>query len=185
MLKNTTNSYGWPAIAMHWICALSVIGLFALGLYMVELDYYDTWYHQSTHWHESIGILFFVVLLMRIGWRLSNPAPQAIGDSPLQARLAHWAHMMLYVLMIAIPISGYLIATADGHDIAVFDWFEIPSLTGNVDNLEDVAGDIHYWLAVTIIVLTIGHLGAAIKHHFIDRDDTLRRMLRPGKTDTQ
>ena len=179
MLRNTDNGYGWPSIILHWIGAIGVIGLFALGLYMVDLDYYDPLYHQSTHWHESLGILFLLLMAVRFIWRQFNPKPKPIAPNRMQAAIAHWAHRMLYLLMLLIPVSGYLIATADGHAVALFDWLEIPSVTGNQDGLEDTAGEVHYWLAVVAIALTVAHLGAAIKHHFIDKDDTLKRMFGP------
>lgn len=181
MLKNTTSGYGWLSILLHWLNAIVIFGLFGLGLFMVELDYYDDWYHKSTHWHESIGMLFFMVLVFRFVWRQINIKPEPLSNSPLQRRIAKLAHLALYVLMFLIPISGYLITTADGHDIAVFDWFKIPSITGNIDNLETLSGTIHYWLSVAIIALSVGHLGAAFKHHFIDKDNTLKRMLRNNK----
>lgn len=178
MLKNTSNSYGWPSILLHWISALTIFGLFGLGLYMVELGYYDDWYHTAPHWHESIGLLFFVMLLFRLIWRGINPKPEPIAPNKWQKRLAKIAHATLYLLMLLIPISGYLITTADGHAMMLFDWFSIPSVTGNIDNLETLSGNIHYWLSIAIIALTVGHVGAALKHHWIDKDNTLKRMFK-------
>ncbi|MFT4925892.1 MAG: cytochrome b561 [Phenylobacterium sp.] len=178
-LKNTTDTYGWISISLHWICALLIFGLFGLGLYMVELTYYDTWYHDSFHWHESLGLIFAALLLLRIVWRLRNPKPTAIAANATQQAIARWAHRMLYLLMILIPVSGYLISTADGHDIALFNWLTLPSVTGKVSNMETISGQIHYWLSVAIIALTVGHIAAALKHHFIDKDNTLKRILKP------
>lgn len=181
MLNNSSTGYGWISILLHWLSALVVFALFGLGLYMVELDYYDDWYHDSTVWHEGIGLLFFALLLFRLVWRKFNPKPEPIADAPIQRLLAKLAHGSLYLLMLLIPISGYLISTADGHALALFDWFKIPSLTGNINNMETVSGQVHYWLSVVIIVLSVGHIGAALKHHLIDKDDTLKRMLRSEK----
>jgi cytochrome b561 len=178
MLKNSTNAYGWPSIIMHWLSAILIIGLFALGLYMVELTYYDDWYHQSTHWHESLGVLFAVLLVARLIWRQLNPKPTPIAPSQLQQRLATWAHHLFYLLMIAIPVSGYLISTADGHEVKVFEWFALPSVSGDINNLATISGDIHYWLSIAIIGLTLLHIAAALKHHFIDKDDTLKRIFK-------
>jgi cytochrome b561 len=181
MFKNSTTGYGWPSIILHWLSALLIFGLFGLGLYMVELDYYDDWYHDSTHWHESLGLLFFALLVGRIIWRQLNPKPAPIATTQLQKWLARLAHGILYLLMLLIPISGYLISTADGHGVALFSWFKVPSITGNIDNMETISGQFHYWLSILIIALGAGHVGAAIKHHWLDKDDTLKRMLRTTK----
>jgi cytochrome b561 len=85
----------------------------------------------------------------------------------------------MYVLVFAIMLSGYLISTADGRAIEVFGWFAVPATLQGIDGQEDVAGDVHFYLAVTLMVIVGGHALAALKHHFIDRDPTLRRMLRP------
>jgi cytochrome b561 len=181
MLKNTSTHYGWPSILLHWLSALLIFGLFGLGLYMVELDYYDTWYHDSTHWHESLGLLFFALLVIRLIWRKVNPKPQPIATTPTQRLMANAAHWVLYLLMLLIPITGYLISTADGNTLALFSWLDVPSITGKVNNMETISGQFHYWLSIAIIVLSVGHIGAALKHHYFDKDNTLKRMLRTSK----
>lgn len=90
---------------------------------------------------------------------------------------AHGTHLLLYVLIFVAIVSGYLISTADGSTIKVFDWFEVPSVTGRIKGMEDTAGLVHYWSTWALVVLAGLHGLAAIKHHLIDRDDTLRRML--------
>lgn len=90
---------------------------------------------------------------------------------------AHAAHGLLYALLFVAMVSGYLISTADGSSISVFGWFEVPSVTGQVKGMEDVAGSIHYWSTWAIVVLAGLHALAALKHHFVDRDRTLLRML--------
>lgn len=179
-LKNTATAYGWVSIILHWLSALLIFGLFGLGLYMVELTYYDNWYHDSFVWHEGLGLIFFALLLVRLIWRQLNAKPTPITDSQWQAIVAHWAHRILYLLMLVIPVTGYLISTADGHDLALFNWFNLPSLTGKVDNMESISGQIHFWLSVVIITLTAGHIGAALKHHWLNKDETLKRILRPS-----
>lgn len=181
MLKNSQSHYGWPSIIMHWLSAIAIFGLFGLGLYMVELTYYDDWYHGSTHWHESLGLLFFALLIIRLVWRQINPKPQPIADTKLQITMAKWAHRVLYLLMLLIPISGYLISTADGHAVALFDWLKVPSITGKVSNMETLSGQFHYWLSVVIIILSAGHVGASLKHHWFDKDETLKRMFHTKK----
>ncbi|MCV6605035.1 MAG: cytochrome b [Porticoccaceae bacterium] len=175
MIKNTQHSYGLVAKLLHWLMALALIGLFALGLYMVELDYYDSLYRTLPHIHKSIGILLFVLLAGRLLWRWFNTQPRPQGN-PAERRIAHWVHLALYLLMAAIMVSGYLISTADGRAIEVFDWFEVPATLTDIDGQEDIAGKVHEWLAWSLIVLVALHALAALKHHFIDKDTTLKRM---------
>jgi cytochrome b561 len=93
---------------------------------------------------------------------------------------AHGAHGLLYLLLFVAMISGYLITTADGSSISVFGWFEVPSVTGRIRGMEDTAGAVHYWSTWALVVLAGLHALAALKHHFIDRDATLKRMLGRG-----
>ncbi|MDZ7661151.1 cytochrome b [Thiohalophilus sp.] len=176
-LGNTTSGYGPVAIILHWLTALAVIGLFALGLWMVELTYYDSWYTTAPAIHKSVGLLLFVLVLLRLLWRWGNPHPEPIGP-PLEKRLAGVMHWLLYLFLLAVLISGYLISTAKGKPIEVFDWFAVPASVHGLPNQEDIAGLIHLWLAWGLIVLSSGHTLAALKHHFFDRDATLRRILR-------
>lgn len=179
MWRNTPEWYGYPSIALHWLAALLVFGLFGLGLWMVELDYYHAWYQRAPDLHKSLGITLFALMLARLLWRYANPRP---APSPSQAtwerRLAGAVHGLLYALLFALMLSGYLISTADGRAIAVFDLFDVPATLTRIPDQEDVAGLVHQWLAYSLIGLAALHALAALKHHFLDRDDTLRRMLR-------
>ncbi len=178
MLKNTSQAYGLVSVFLHWLVAIAVVSLFALGLWMVELDYYDAWYRRGPDLHKSIGIMLFAVMLLRLGWRLTNPQPQGIGKV-WEQRAAHIAHRLLYALPFLLMISGYLISTADGRPIDVFGLFSIPATLSGLDNQEDIAGEIHELLAYTLIGLAAVHGLAALKHHYFDRDNTLKRMLKP------
>lgn len=177
--KNNLMSYGWVSITLHWLVALVVTGLFILGVWMTDLTYYDDWYKTAPDIHRSIGILLFFALLFRIYWRLTNVTPM---DEPnidkLQIKIAHLVHKFLYVLLFAMMVSGYLISTADGRAIDVFGLFQVPAIPPlDIENLEDKAGDIHWYLALILAGLTGLHALAALKHHFIDRDRTLVKML--------
>lgn len=179
-LRNDNAGYGWIAIGLHWLVALTVFALFGLGLYMVELGYYDPWYQSAPDLHRSVGLTLLTVALIRVVWRVLSPPPAPPGNhhrwEKIGARLAHWG---LLVLLFVAMISGYLISTADGSGIDVFGLFQVPSLTGRQNGLEDSAGQVHYWSTWALVVLAGLHGLAALKHHFIDRDATLKRMLHP------
>lgn len=177
-MRNSSGRYGLVAIILHWVVAVVIVGLFALGYWMVDLDYYHEWYKQAPDIHRSIGILLFATIVLRLLWRLINSTPAPLpSHSRLEILAAHGAHLMLYLLIVTAMISGYLISTADGSAISVFGWFEVPSVTGRVKGMEDIAGVVHYWATWAIVGLASVHALAALKHHLIDKDDTLRRML--------
>lgn len=175
--RNHNGGWGVVAMGLHWLIALAVFGMFGLGLYMTDLTYYDQWYHEAPHVHRSIGVLLFLLMVGRLLWRLGNAAPPPLASHKTWERLlARAVHIAFYLLLFALMISGYLITTADGRPVYVFDWFSVPAtLTGQ--HQEDIAGVIHRWLAWSVIGLALLHTAAALKHHFIDRDNTLKRML--------
>ncbi len=178
MLKNTVSEYGWVAIAIHWVMAITILGMFGLGWYMVDLSYYDSLYKTLPFIHKSIGILLACLFLFRFIWKLVNPSPGPVpGQSQFEqvaAKVVHWA---FYFLITLIPISGYLISTADNSSINVFNVFKVPATITSIPEQEDNAGIVHKFLTYTLIAMVILHTAAALKHHFINRDQTLRRML--------
>lgn len=181
-VRNTAHRFGVVSISLHWLVAATVFGLFGLGYWMVDLSYYDDWYRTGPDIHRSVGLLLFALMLLRLAWRLGNPVPQPLpGHSRFEVLGAHGVHLLLYLLLFVAMTSGYLISTADGSSISVFDWFTVPSVTGRIKGMEDTAGLVHYWATWALIVLAGLHGLAAVKHHLIDRDDTLRRMLGTGR----
>ena len=183
MLLNTKTSYGLVAIGLHWLSAVAVIGLFAVGFWMVDLTYYSEWYKTAPHLHKSIGLLLLLATLVRIFWRLFTAKPEGVvTHKRWEKSVSHITHYALYVLLLVIMFSGYLISTADDRGIWVFDWFEIPSLGAVIDDQADVAGVIHQYAAYSLIALVVLHAVGALKHHFIDKDSTLVRILKFNKT---
>jgi cytochrome b561 len=180
ILKNNNSSYGLITIIIHWLMALTLFSLFGLGLYMVELSYYDSWYKGSIDLHKSVGGLLILVLIFRIIWRLMNikPNPANPKASGFEVKVVYLVHLSMYLLMVALMFSGYLISTADGREVDVFNLFSLPAMPFSIDNQEDIAGDVHEILAWTLILLSTIHGLAALKHHFVDRDNTLKRMLK-------
>jgi len=177
MLRSTRQRFGGIAILFHWGIALGVVFLYALGLYMDELEYQDPWFNGARALHKGLGMLLLAAILARWLWRLVDVQP-----APLETWRAfeQWASQVmkgaLYLLLVLVPLSGYLLSTAAGEPIDVFGWFQIPALLSGLPMQEDIAGEAHELLANLLIVLAVLHALAAIKHHVFDHDDTLRRM---------
>ncbi|MEJ2609753.1 MAG: cytochrome b [Candidatus Thiodiazotropha sp.] len=175
---NDKERYGAVAISFHWLVALSVYGMFGLGLWMRSLGYYDSWYRLGPWWHKGIGVMLFLLLLLRLVWRFSNTQPDHLPNhKPYERLAAVGVHVLLYLLLFTVMISGYLISTADGRSLEVFDWFVVPATISGFDHQEDIAGKVHLYLAWSVVVLSGLHALAALKHHFIDHDQTLLRMF--------
>jgi cytochrome b561 len=181
--RSNDRQYSGFTKLMHWLTAATVVGLFALGLWMVELSYYDSWYQRAPNIHKSVGVALALVTLIRLVYRFLVPQPGALPGHSLSVRMAaKAAHGALYLLLLVMFISGYLITTAQGDPLVVFGgYLEIPSVFSGVANLEDRAGEVHEIAAFTLIGLAVLHAAAALKHHFIDRDDTLLRMITRGR----
>ncbi len=184
-LRNTSRRYGIISISLHWIFAIAVYAMFGLGLWMVTLSYYDGWYHQAPELHKSIGVLLIMGLVIRVIWRHISPPPAAPKTHSKFTRIsAVAAHITLYALLFALLISGYLISTAEGKPISVFGIFDVPATLADAGSQADIAGVIHLWLAWSVVILSVLHGLAALKHHFIDKDDTLKRMLGRSSVDS-
>lgn len=132
-LRNSSARYGWVSIVLHWGVALVVFSLFALGLWMVGLDYYSAWRKDAPDLHKSIGITLFAIMLVRIVWRLVSPPPPPLASYSRLTRIgAAFGHAFLYLGLFAVMIAGYLISTADGVGIPVFGLFEIPAVVSGL-----------------------------------------------------
>jgi cytochrome b561 len=180
MWRNQANHYGLVQISLHWFIAIAVFALFGLGLWMVELTYYSPWYRTAPDIHRSIGVIVVSLMLLRLVWRWLNPKVQPLASHKAwEVKLAHITHVFMYLLIIALGISGYMITTASGQPLMVFDWFAIPAINFGIEYQEDIAGDLHELFAWSLIGLVVLHIAGALKHHVIDKDSTLKRMLKP------
>lgn len=180
--RNTPQHYGWVAIALHWLMAVFLIGLYVVGDYMVGLNYYDPLYHTLPNLHKSIGLCVGLALLFRLIWKWTNPTPAPVGKASTSFihTLAQLGHFALYALVIVLVTSGYLISTAKGKGIEVFGLFEVPALLTLSQPSADLVGTVHEYAALAFIILVAIHATAALMHHFYWKDQTLTRML--GKT---
>ncbi len=177
--ENNSQQYGLISKGLHWLSALAVFVLFGLGYWMVDLDYYSEWYQRAPHWHESAGLLLLIVTLFRLAWRTITTKPEAISShSALEKKSSAIMAFALYFILLTVLVSGYLITSADGKAIAVFDWFNVSAFILIAENQEDLAGAIHYYIAYTLIFMALIHALAALKHYFIDKDNTLKRMIK-------
>lgn len=177
LVCNTPRSYGWGFILIHWLMALAIIGLYPLGLYIDSLSYYDAAYRTMPHIHKGIGMLVLFALAFRLIWRVLNRIPAALPQPAPLARLTHTVHLLLYLLMLIALVSGYMISTADGRPIDVFGWFSVPAFASTLNNQEDLAGMVHWYSTTALMVLAALHALAALKHHFVDKDATLKRIF--------
>jgi cytochrome b561 len=176
-MTNTVTRYGAVIIVLHWFMALLIIGMLGVGLYMVgvpvgllKLKLYG--------WHKEFGILVLMLVTFRIGWRLTNVTPALPLDMPwIQKFLAHSVHLALYLLMFAMPITGWLMTSAAGLPPSFFGLFVLPPLVAPNQDLFKLFVWVHTWLAYGFIGLICAHAGAALQHHFIEKDNILRRIL--------
>ena len=171
------HRYTRTAIALHWLMALGLIGTFALGFYMPELPISPIKLKLYS-WHKWAGVTLFLLVWIRLAWRLTHPAPPLPTTIPAVSRLApHAMHWLLYALMLAIPLSGWLMDSAKGFQTVWFGLLPLPDLLPRDAALGDRLKDVHEALNFILLGLVIAHTVAALKHHFIDRDDVLTRIL--------
>ncbi|WP_178861782.1 cytochrome b [Thiomicrorhabdus cannonii] len=179
MFTNSTQGYGLISVLFHWLLALLIPGLFALGVWMVELDYYSEWYHRAPAIHKAVGVSVVGLMILRWIWLRLNPRVLPLMHADWEHLAAKTVHALLYLGVLLLGTSGYLIATAEGQGVKVFDVFEVPPLSAEAlfERQADLAGEIHVYVAYGLMALVVLHVAGALKHHFIDRDATLRRML--------
>lgn len=175
--KNNTEHYGSIAVYLHWLLALLIIGMLAVGLYMVNLpkgaqkmNLYDL--------HKATGMTVLVLVILRLSWRHYNIVP-SLKTLPLwekyAARFSHWS---LYFLMLAMPLSGWMLTASAGYTVSYFGWFTVPNIITPPAHWKSYFGIMHEFFAYILIGFILFHIAGALKHHFIDKDNILKRMLR-------
>ena len=174
-LTNNETHFGLVAIIFHWLMALLIIGLLGVGLYMTGLPI-GIQKLKLYGWHKEFGILVLALVILRIIWRLTNTTP-VLSLPKLELLAARLAHLALYVLMLAMPLSGWLMTSAAGLPPSFFGLFILPSLVAPNDELRQLFALAHEWLAYGLIGIIGVHTLAALKHHFIDKDNVLKRMI--------
>ncbi len=171
----STPRYTGPAIALHWLLALALFGLFGMGLYMTGLSMSPTRL-KLYNWHKWAGVTVLVLSFLRLAWRLTHRPP---ADAPMpawQARAAHAAHVALYVLFFAVPLAGWAYSSAAGFPVVWFGVLPLPDLIAPNRELAEAIKPLHRILAYTMAAIVLVHVGGALKHQWVDRDGLLRRM---------
>lgn len=175
----TVVRYGAVAIALHWLVAAALLVTFPLGLYMADLPLSPRKLTLVSY-HKWIGVTVLALMSLRLAWRLTHrPPPLPLAMPAWQRRAATLAHWMLYGLLLAIPLSGWLYSSAVGVPTVYLGLWQLPDLVGKDKALAEALKLAHKSLNFTLLALVVVHVAAAIKHHFVDRDGLLARML-PG-----
>jgi cytochrome b561 len=182
MIRDTSKGFGIISIVFHWVGALATLALLGLGWYLTSYGYYSPNFLKIAHFHYALGMLLFGFIILRIIWRMTSTTPSPLTDKRL-ARTSIWLiKFVLYIFLLLILVSGYLICTSEGQSINVFNWFEVPSvILLNAEQL-NLAGLTHKYLCWVLAGLVVIHLLAALFHHFFVKDRTLVRMIKVEKS---
>jgi cytochrome b561 len=174
--------YTAPAIVLHWLVALLIFVAFPLGVYMHDLPLSPRKL-QLYSYHKWIGVSIFLLVGLRLAWRAMHvPPPLPDSIAPWQRHASAIVHGLLYVLMLAIPLSGWTMSSAMGFQTVWFGIVPLPDLVEKNRELGDLLAGVHQALNFTLLLLVILHVAAALQHHFIERQPFLQRMGRGAKT---
>jgi cytochrome b561 len=179
-LRSNERQWGALAKGFHWIIALAILGNGMFGLLM-DLAHSPM---QKLNWlalHKSIGLTVLALVLLRILWRWRDGRPTDEPAPRWQQQAAHAVHGVLYVLIVAIPLSGWWFNSVTGKPLQWFKLFNLPALVAKNDSLRDLAHGVHEYLFWFLLLVLLAHVGAALKHHVFDNDNVLRRMLPFGR----
>lgn len=186
MSRTAEQRYGDIAVIFHWLIALFIIGLLVIGKFMTHFfDENDPIRFQLTQWHKSFGLTVLLLSVLRLMWRLTHRPPAELASIPVwQQRIAGFVHLLLYGLMLALPITGWIMSSASplNIDTVLFNLITVPHIPPFPDlpNKADIAASFHEYHELAgnlLILLLLAHIGAALKHHLIDKDAVLVRML--------
>lgn len=168
--------YTGTAIALHWLLALALLGLLAMGAYMTSLPFSPSRL-KLYNWHKWAGILVLALSVARLAWRLTHRPPADAAMPAWQRRAAHAAHAALYLLFFAVPLAGWAYSSAAGFPVVLFGVWPLPDLVGPDRALAETLKSVHGTMAWTLLALIVLHVAGAMKHQLIDRDGLLHRML--------
>jgi cytochrome b561 len=177
---NTGDSWGAPAKFFHWVMAALILAQIALGWTAASWRLSPTKLNLF-FWHKSIGMLILALALLRLLWRLANRAPALPAGTPAWERgAAHASHALLYLAIIVMPVTGWIVNSAANIPFRIFYAIPLPAIVAPDKALADLAALAHLTLFFLLAALLAVHVGAALRHHFVKRNDVLARML-PGR----
>jgi cytochrome b561 len=180
MLRNTARSWGTPAKLLHWMVAVLVLAQICLGWAAVSWRLSPTKLDLFV-WHKSIGMLILLLMLVRLLWRSVNVAPSLpAGIAQVERLAAHISHLLLYMLLLLMPLTGWIISSAANIPFRMFWLIPLPAIVQPDKALADEVARVHLALFILLALLLVVHIGAALRHHFVKRNDVLKRML-PGQ----
>jgi len=179
MLRNASDSWGAPAKLFHWVMAALILAQITLGLMAANWRVSPTKI-ELFFWHKSTGMLILALVGLRILWRLANPTPELpAGMAAWERAAARLSHLLLYVLMIALPATGWIVNSASNVPFRIFWLIPLPAIVAPDEPTADLAALVHGGLAALLALALVAHIGAALRHHFVKRNTVLIRML-PG-----
>lgn len=176
-LKNTSTRYGTIAMGFHWGVGLLIIGMLAFGMMLESFE--DTPLQGPMFGlHKSMGVVVLALVAARLLWRFISPPPAPLAtQQPWEHKLAHAIHIVLYIGMLVMPISGCIMSAAAGRPVNFFGLGELPTPISPNKDLAGFARGVHGLFGNVMVAALLLHIGGAIKHHRIDKDETLLRML--------
>ena len=184
MLRNSDQSWGTPAKLLHWVVAVLVFAQIAVGWAAVNWRLSPTKLDLFV-WHKSTGMLILVLMVVRMAWRLANVTPLLpVAMRPLERRAAQSSHLLLYLLLFLLPMTGWIVNAAANVPFRVFWLIPLPAIVEPDKAMADAAARTHFVLGVALSLLLAVHIGAALRHHFLKHDNVLARML-PGRGGAQ
>jgi cytochrome b561 len=169
------DRYTLLAVAFHWLLAFAIVGSFSVGLYMSDLAM-SPMRLKLFNWHKWAGITILALSALRLLWRLWHRPPAAVVTPAWQRRAAHLTHTALYVLFFGVPLAGWAYSSAAGFPVVVFGLIPLPDFVPVDKGLVEGLKLLHKVLAFSLALAVLAHIGAALKHHFIDGDGLLLRM---------
>ena len=176
-IRNTPRRWGSVTQTLHWLIVALIVVQVTLGLIAVQLPHGEKQLATFAY-HKSVGITVLVLAIVRLAWRWLNPTPELPTTlKPYERVLARFTHASLYVLLFALPLSGWTMSSARGFPVSWFGLFQLPNLVPKSKPLYASLVDTHATLACALGVVVALHIAGALKHHFVLRDDVLLRML--------
>jgi len=178
--RNTNRTWGSLTKALHWIIVILIINQWVIAERAEELKGLAKL--QTLGWHKSFGMTILMLAIVRLVWRWMNPVPDLTNETkPWERVLAKVSHVLLYALIFAMPLTGWMMSSARNFPVSWFKLFQFPDLVAPAEKTFHLMNDLHHLLFSVLVTVALLHIAGALKHHFIDRNDVLKRMLPFGR----